>query len=136
VGGRRARGARLRRPSGSGRGRDARQRMDARERRPGPAAVGPHLAGRDRGGVRRPPGPGPRRFARLFARRRPDRDARELTPVTAAAPPGAAVMHHSVEAYFIERARSARRISTLAAGLGAVMLGLLLSTLLPSFHRP
>lgn len=44
-------------------------------------------------------------------------------------------MTHGTQAYFVERQRNARRVSSLAAGVGAVLLGVLFTALLPTVRR-
>jgi hypothetical protein len=45
-------------------------------------------------------------------------------------------MTHGVQGYFVERARSTRRVAVLTFGLGTLMLGSLLTLMIPTFRRP
>ena len=45
-------------------------------------------------------------------------------------------MMHGVQGYFVERARSTRRVAALALALGTLVLGSLLALMLPTFKRP
>jgi len=45
-------------------------------------------------------------------------------------------MKHGVQAYFVERTRSTRRVAVLAAGLAAFLLAPLIALMLPPIERP